>query len=627
MPATSTYGLTGIATLDGLLGGIKWATNSLTFSFPSKATQYASNYGSGEQKQGFEALNAAQQNAVREILKMYAAVSNLTFTEVAETGSTQGDLRYAESDMPATAWAYFPSVNVAGGDVWLNNSKNWYDAPAKGNYAWTTLIHETGHALGLKHPHSAMNLFGILPTAQDSLEYTVMSYRSYVGASTTTGYTNAATSFPQTLMMHDIAAIQKLYGANYATNSGNTVYTWNASTGQMSINGVGQGTPAGNKIFMTVWDGGGNDTYDFSNYASGVKVDLDPGAWTTVSSAQLASLGSGKVAAGNIANALLYNNNVASLIENAIGGAGNDTLFGNSAANMLTGGRGNDVIDGRGGTDTAVYSGLRTNYSWVQNGDGTWKVTDLRSGSPDGVDTLKNIENLKFSDVTVALSGATVPNDPPPNPPPPPPPQPPKTNVAPVAVNDTYTYVKNKKLVISKASGVIKNDSDANGDALTAKLVSPSSKGKVALSKDGSFTFTPNQNFVGTTSFSYKLSDGKTSSNTATVVIKVGSTASKGAVVADGHYHDHGLDLIPVSVGLGAAGAWTTQVRTLVKIATGSATVAGSDGMLDFLLAMISGANDAIESNPWPSAGASSAEPDNSLPDFLAVHSGDFGLV
>ena len=95
-----------------------------------------------------------------------------------------------------------------------------------------------------------------------------MSYRSYIGASVTGGLTNGTWSFPQTLMMYDIAALQDMYGANYTTNSGNTVYKWDPNTGQEFINGVAQAAPGGNKIFMTIWDGGGNDTYDFSNYTT-----------------------------------------------------------------------------------------------------------------------------------------------------------------------------------------------------------------------------------------------------------------------------------------------------------------------------------------------------------------------
>ena len=230
--------------------------------------------------------------------------------------------------------------------------------------------------------------FGAIPADQDSGEYSVMSYRSYVGAPTSQGYTNETWGYPQTLMMYDIAAIQQMYGANFNYNGGNTVYKWDPNTGQEFVNGVGQATPGANRIFMTVWDGGGNDTYDFSNYTTNLSVNLQPGGWTTASTAQLAYLGNGHYAIGNIANALLYENNPASLIENAIGGSGNDTITGNTANNKITGGAGNDHLDGLGGTDTAVFSGLSTNYQITQNADGSWTVADLRSGSPDGTDTL-----------------------------------------------------------------------------------------------------------------------------------------------------------------------------------------------------------------------------------------------
>jgi serralysin len=230
-----------------------------------------------------------------------------------------------------------------------------------------------------------------------------MSYRCYIGASTTQGLTNASWSFPQTLMMDDIAALQYMYGANYTTNNGDTVYKWNPATGQETINGVAQAAPGGNTIFMTVWDGGGNDTYDFSNYTTNVTVNLQPGSWTTASTAQLAYLGGGHYAAGNIANSYLFNNNPASLIENAVGGSGNDSLTGNTANNKLTGGAGNDTLDGVSGTDTAIYSGPSDAYQVTQNADGSWQVVDLRTGSPDGTDTLKNIEYLQFANTTLAI--------------------------------------------------------------------------------------------------------------------------------------------------------------------------------------------------------------------------------
>jgi len=135
----------------------------------------------------------------------------------------------------------------------------------KGNYAYLTFIHEIGHSLGLKHPHEAEGAFGAMPKANDTVEYTVMSYRSYVGASTTSGYVNGDVDYPQSLMMHDIRAIQELYGANYSTNDGDTRYSWSATTGKMMVvdefaRAQDNGTPAGNRIFLTVWDGGGTDT-------------------------------------------------------------------------------------------------------------------------------------------------------------------------------------------------------------------------------------------------------------------------------------------------------------------------------------------------------------------------------
>lgn len=421
MTAASSYSPTGDAYVDGVLSGMKWGVNALTFSFPTDASQYGSTYSTGEQNSGFEAFTAIQQAAVRAALQDYAAVAQLIFAEVTETASQHGELRYAESDSPSTAWAYYPSTSALGGDAWFNNAKNLYDNPGKGNYAFFTVLHETGHAMGLKHSQDAKGAFAAIPADRDSIEYTVMSYHSYVGGPTG-GYTLSSSSYPQTLMMYDIAALQVLYGANYNTNGGDTVYKWDPTTGQMSLNGVGQGAPVGNKIFMTIWDGGGNDTYDFSAYATNLTINLAPGEWSITATAQLASLGNGHYAAGNVANALLYKGNVASLIETALGGSGSDILIGNLADNRLVGNGGNDVLDGGLGTDTAVFSGLSSNYAWSQNGDGSWTITDNRSGQPDGTDTLKSIEFLQFADVRLGLGS---------NPPP--------TNTAPVITSPSQS--------------------------------------------------------------------------------------------------------------------------------------------------------------------------------------------
>jgi serralysin len=194
-----------------------------------------------------------------------------------------------------------------------------------------------------------------MPREWDSLEFTVMSYRSHTGSTTTSGYTNGADDYAQSWMMLDIAALQHLYGADYGAQAGNTRYSWNPLSGETSINGIGQGAPSANRVFLTIWDGGGIDTYDFSAYTAAVSVDLAPGGWSVSATNQLARLdtrlGQEVLARGNVFNALLYDDNPASLIENAVGGAGNDTLSGNSATNHLQGGAGADLLLGLGGDD------------------------------------------------------------------------------------------------------------------------------------------------------------------------------------------------------------------------------------------------------------------------------------
>ena len=159
MPATASVSLTGDPYIDGVLSGTRWGVSSLTYSFPTSAAYYEY---SGEPGTNFEAFTAVQQDAVRKVLANYSAIANITFTEVAETSSQHATLRYAESDLlsPGSAWAYFPSTWPQGGDMWFNNSSNAFDNPIKGDYAYFAMLHETGHAIGLKHTHEVMGSFG-----------------------------------------------------------------------------------------------------------------------------------------------------------------------------------------------------------------------------------------------------------------------------------------------------------------------------------------------------------------------------------------------------------------------------------------------------------------------------------
>src|SRR5690606_29372129 len=85
------------------------------------------------------------------------------------------------------------------------------------------------------------------------------------------------------------------------------------------------------------------------------------------------------------------------------------------------------------------------------------------------------------------------------------------------------------------APGVLANDTDADGDALTAVLVTGPTNGSLTLNEDGSFTYTPNEDFHGTDSFTYQASDGGQVSAEATVVITVNPVDDE-PVAADDAY-------------------------------------------------------------------------------------------
>jgi serralysin len=375
---------TGNQDVDGLLSGTRWS-GTVTYSFPDSASDYPSGYGSGEPTAaGFGQVSAAQQQAVHTVMAQIEAFTNVN---IDFAGTNGADIRLAQSSAAnPTAYAYYPSGSFSeGGDVWFGTSYD-YGSPKLGDYSYATIIHELGHSFGLKHSHEVGGVAGAVPSNHDALEFSVMSYRSYVGGSTSGGYTNENFGYPQSYMMNDIAALQEMYGADFNTNNSNSVYTFSPTTGQMSINGVGQGTPGANRVFLTVWDGGGKDTYDFSAYSTAVTIDLRPASFSTTSATQKAYLGDGHYAQGNVYNSYLYHGDARSYIENAVGGSGNDTLIGNAVANKLNGGGGADKMTGGAGNDTYVVN---------NSGD----VAD-ETGGGSGTDTV-------LSSITFSLSSAT----------------------------------------------------------------------------------------------------------------------------------------------------------------------------------------------------------------------------
>jgi len=99
-------------------------------------------------------------------------------------------------------------------------------------------------------------------------------------------------------------------------------------------------------------------------------------------------------------------------------------------------------------------------------------------------------------------------------------------NEAPAASGNAYSMVAGATLSVA-APGVLGNDSDTDGDALTAVLVSGTASGSLVFNGNGSFSYTPNAGFAGTDNFSYRASDGALQSNSATVLITVNPVVNK----------------------------------------------------------------------------------------------------
>jgi serralysin len=416
--STATVTATGDRNIDGLLVGTKWASTSVTFSFTDSISDYESGYPDrASHATSFQTLNATQRAAARRWIGTggeYYNVSNLTPTELSGSSDRDATIRMAMSNVPGTAFAYYPANTVQAGDAWFNTVD--YNNPVIGNYAYHTFGHELGHALGLKHGQETGGVSNVsLSPDRDSMEFSIMTYRSYVGDPLVGGYSNETWGYAQSLMMYDIRAIQEMYGAWFGYNASDTTYTFSTTTGEMFVNGVGQGVPGANRIFRTVWDGNGVDTYDFSNYTTNLSIDLTPGGWSDLDvggNFQRSYLGDGHYARGHVFNALQYKGDTRSLIENAKGGSGNDTITGNSANNALYGNAGNDTISGGSGDDYMDGgAGIDTVDYTYWTGGGTYNLATGQADFPGFyTEDILNFENIWTGSGNDNVTGSAVAN-------------------------------------------------------------------------------------------------------------------------------------------------------------------------------------------------------------------------
>ncbi len=360
----------------------------VTYSFMQNAPSYAD----AKEQKGFKPFSAEQKSATREILTLISQQIGLQFVEVDDTASTFGKIRFGNNSQGDTsaAYAYQPGLSDLAGDLYVNaDNPNALINVVPGTANWSTLVHEIGHVLGLKHPgnYNAGEVVSSVPdnflaSTEDNTLNSIMSY----------------TDAPQKqervfFAKYDMLALAFLYGST-TYHAEDTVYRLSDNDGDQ---------------LMLINDTGGIDTLDLSGISLGEITNFKDGVILAATGAQIdlmaganLSVGMATDDGGRSVNAIdnisiAYN----TIIENVKGSKFNDALKGNQWNNLIEGGSGNDWIDGRLGIDTAKYTAPRNQYLMEIGEYGEFIVQN----SKDRFDTdiLLSMEYLQFSDMRIDL--------------------------------------------------------------------------------------------------------------------------------------------------------------------------------------------------------------------------------
>ncbi|WP_367290661.1 hypothetical protein [Laspinema palackyanum] len=370
---------------------VKWNVpvgGVLSYSFVETAS--ALSYPGPES--GVGEVNEGIKNNVRKIMQEYDKVLPFSLVEVPDRPSNNGQIRILFANDPVYAYSNAPGLET-GGDIVL--SRNYEIDPqfsfsqSPSNFGYQRLVHEIGHALGLRQPNNYAGSPSVerptfpaqgprLSFVQDNNSNTAMSFNiAGVGASTP--------------MPYDIRALQFLYGFSTG-NSGNDLYRFDGN------NFIG--------VKQTIWDAGGIDTFDFSALPAigSYFFDMNEGGVTTNQSALNASTYLAindptqfPYSASSYGTYIAYG----TTIENLQGSPVNDLILGNTAANGINGGSGDDILIGGLGPDTLVGGPGRDRFVYAP-GDGTDVITDFNVAD----DFIALAAPLSFEGISVEASGA-----------------------------------------------------------------------------------------------------------------------------------------------------------------------------------------------------------------------------
>lgn len=351
---------------------------TLTYSFMEELPSYYKQNGKG-QWQGidsrfttsdFKPMTQPQRNAVELALREWGRVSGITFKAVPDRASSSLRFGTAKDSTGVLGWAGYPNQgDQTAGDLWLNyeidaNNRNL----APGTYGFSTIFHEIGHTLGLSHPFGDFGEVFTLPKAQSTVQYTVMAYKNFPGL--------PQKYQPRTPMLYDIAAIQQLYGKNFKTGRGDTVYRWQP----------------GETFIETIYDAGGTDIVSARNQSGNVVINLEAGQFSSIGEFR------GRAIKNNLAIAFGVT------IEHATGGGGDDRLTGNVVENRLIGNSGADVLIGYAGNDQLTGGNGSDTFVFQTEKDGIDTITDFTQGN-DTIDVSHLLNQVGYTGTDPFLDG------------------------------------------------------------------------------------------------------------------------------------------------------------------------------------------------------------------------------